>query len=410
MADKTSTVSGNTIVLENLLQKDVIMLKKNMNIIKQVANTKYTWSLSQSWDTVTVEQFPLIRWTRTWTSWANIATKWFAISSFNLVIDQVYQNWTELTKIEMKQSNLDLSSKVSTEFAYDSARDEDNFVWSFASEAYAWNVKADKAPITLDKDNVFGTFRDLKTRLSKVNAYKNEMVLFVNPDISATMEIAWFLTWTEQWAEIGLNWYRGKFAGFRTLETNQLPHVVSLTLDTIAVDTNTMTVWVLNAAWTVDDVVFTFTAASAAANPWDIAIWANVAANQVNIIDAINWTWTASAATYIAISDANRDIFTDGWVQIKWAFDSDEKVNFQSYEALEVSETFGPATDIFWVDAVLAFVADNQAINYVSQLDEFSVEKVVWATRSVITNEKVYGWAVLGENAKWLATVEIVTL
>jgi len=310
----------------------------------------------------------------------------------------------------MKQSNLDLSSKVSTEFAYDSARDEDNFVASFASEAYAWNVKADKSPITFDKDNVFNTFRDLKTRLSKVNAYKNDMVLFVNPDISATMEIAWFLTWTEQWAEIGLNWYAWKFAWFRTLETNQLPHVVSLTLDTIAVDTNTMTIWVLDADWAVQDVVFTFVWAWAAAAAWDIAIWADVAANQVNLINAINWTWTPSAATYIAISDDDRDLFTDWWVQIKWDFDADDKINIQSYEALTVSETFWPATNVFWVDAVLSFVADNQAINYVSQLDEFSVEKVVWATRSVITNERVYWWAVLWENAKWIATVEIVTL
>ena len=394
---------SNTIVLKDLLQDDVIARKDELTIIKQVANTKYEGELRGQGDTVTVEQFPLITGdikvagsTSNVRSIAgeNITLQDWTVTSYDLTVDRLYQNGVIVKDIEKIQSNLDLQSQITNSFAQASAENEDTFVASLVTQNTAALKLADKSPLTLSASNTYSSITSLSESLSVQNAY-GQRTLFISPAIKRWLKLENILDNTDTGLTSRLNGEIGKVDGFRVLETNNLPHVVKLTVDTIPTASDTMV---------VAGVTWTFVAAPS--NPGEIDIAASAAAQQAIITDAINGTGTPGATSYIEVSDADRLKMQNAGVQIATSWDSDS-VNVQSFDTLAVSETFTAATNIFGDDAVLMFATDMNSINFVSQEDQFKISNTEQAFRYNILEEKAYGGAVLGDNAKGIVTYEI---
>lgn len=403
---------ANTIITENLLQMETIRLKDKQAVIKQLANLKYQGTLRKSGDTVSVQQFPNTFGNIGGTAGADISQQDWTITKFTLTVDQTWQNGVIVKDIEEVQSNLDLQGQIANRFAYSSSDHEDQYIASLVTQAYSANILSDRSPVTLSTSNTYSTILGLKTALSKVNA-RGVRALFVSPEIHEKLLLDALLTYTEKGLEFRLNGEIGRVAGFRVFETNNLHHVIGLTMDTIPTDTDTMTLQGLeldttNGGYKAKNIVFTFVGAGAAAAAGDIAIGANVAAAQQNTIDAINLSGTAGATTYIAIAAADITALKNAFISCGTSFSSDI-VNIRSSFEMTTAETFTPATNLFGDDAVLMFACDMNAINFVGQFDRVKVTDAPLGFRMNILQEKVYKGKVLGENAKGIATVEIKT-
>jgi len=403
---------ANTIITEALLQKEVIRLKDKKTIIKQIANTKFEGQLKQQGDTVSVQTFPDTFGVVGGTAGDAIVIRDWAITKEQLTVNEVFQNGAKVKDIEEIQSNLAIRSKLAARFAYASANNEDQFVASLVTQAYADNKLQDRNPLTLTSSTTYSAVTALKRVLSQQNAFESGM-LFLSPAILEKIKLEDILDSSDKGLEIRLNGRVGKIDGFEIMETNNLPHVVTLTVDTIPVAANTMSISGLEPdtasrnGFKERAVVFTFVAAASAAVAGDIAIGANVAAAQVNLVNAINGTGTAGATTYIEIAEADRAALKNAFIKAGTTWSASDIINIQSSRTLTVAETFGPATNIFGSDATLMFAADREAINFVSQMDKFKVKDLTDSFAANILQEKVYDGIVFAENSKGLATIEI---
>ena len=405
-------MSTNTIQTEALLQAEVLRLKDKKTIIKQAANTKYEGALANQGDTVSVQTFPDIFGGIGGTAGADIAINSWAIGKEQLEITDVYQSGVDVKNIEEIQSNLNLGNQIANRFAFASANHEDQYTASFARFANSNNKIGNLAPITLSSTNTYSTYTQINQKLSENNA-EGVRMLFVSPAIKRQMKLDNILGSTDTGLGMRLRGLIGEFDGLQVMETNNLPHVKTLTVDTQITATDTMLIDGLVANTTsrvgfdTNTVTFTFKANAGATNPGDISIGADLAAAKQNIIDAINGTGTPGASTYIEMSTANRNSFKNAFISASTAFVSDV-INVQSSRTTAMTETFTAGTNIFGVDAVLSFAVDNQAINTVFQEDVFKITDAELGFRKNILQEKVYGGKVFDENAKGLATVEIV--
>jgi len=409
----TSNIAGSQIVVENLLQKEVIRLKDKKTVIKQAANTKYQGELRKQGDVVTVQQVPNMFGNIGGTAGDDITAQAWTIADYNLTVDQVYQDNRKIKGIEQIQSNLELRGQIANRIAFGSALNEDQFVASLTTQADSNNKLNNQSPATLSASNTYSNITSLKRVLSEQNAFESGM-LFVSPAIHEKMRLENILGSSDVGLNLRLNGVVGRLDGFQVMETNNLAHVRSLTIDTIGTATDTFTVTGRTAqstsgtgGFTNTSVVWTLVANGAASSAGEISIGTSAAETQANIVLAINGTGTPGASTYIDVSAANRTAMKNAMLKIS-DFSSDV-ATLQSAIYAPVAETFTAGTNVFGVDAELMFAVDREAINFVSQMDQFKVTDAQLGFYNSLLHEKAYGGAVLGDNAKGLATNEIVT-
>lgn len=407
----SSSVAGSQIVVENLLQKETIRLKDRLSRIKQVANTKYQGELRNQGDTVSVQTFPNAFGNMGGTAGGTISTPAWAIKDEQLQVTEVMQNGRKVKDIEEVQSNLNLVGRFSERFAYFSADNEDRYVASFFTDADSANKLQDKVPLTLTTSNTYSSVTSLTRVLSQNNAFASRM-LFVSPAIHEKFRLENILNSNEGGLDMRLNGLVGRLDGFSIIETNNLPHATTLTVDTQVTATDTLTIPALIqdtsgiAGYVTSNVVWTFTAAASAASPGDIALGASLALTQANIVDAINGTGTPGASTYIDVSAADRVALKNLFINAG-AFDASDIATIRTSVTTAFAETFTAGTNIFGADAVLMTAVDNEAINAVFQMDKFKVKDLDDAFSANILQEKIFGGKVFDENAKGLATIEI---
>lgn len=406
-----SAVAGSQIVVENLLQRETINLKDRLTRIKQVANTKYQGDLKNQGDTVTVQTFPNAFGNMGGTAGGTISTPAWAVKDEQLQVTEVMQNGRKVKDIEEVQSNLNLTSGFSERFAYFSADNEDKYIASFFTDADSNNKLQNQSPLTLTSSNTYSSVTSLTRVLSQNNSYNSRM-LFVSPAIHEKLRLENILGSTEGGLSMRLNGLVGRMDGFEVIETNNLPHVRTLTVDTQVTATDTMTIPGLVvdttgvAGYVTSNVVWTFVAAGAAAAAGDIALGATLAATQANIVNAINGTGTPGASTYIDVSAADRVALKNLFINIS-DFSSDV-ATVRTSVTTAFTETFTAGTNIFGSDAILMTAVDKEAINAVFQMDKFKVKDLNDAFSANILQEKIYGGKVFDENAKGIATIEII--
>lgn len=401
---------ANTIIVKDLLQAEVIRRKDRLTVIKQVANTKYQGELRKQGDTVTVQQFPLLSGNVGGTAGGDITLSDWAIADFDLVVSEVYQNGAIVKDIEEVQSNLQLRGQIAQSFAKSSDINEDQYISSLSTQAYSANKLNNQAPLTLSSSNTYSAVTAMSRALAEANDEEVMKMLFVSPAIKQQMKLEGILNSTEMGLDMRLRGEIGEIDGFRVMETRNLTKTRILTMDTIPTADDTLTIQgrvkdTTNGGLKDEDVTFTFVASASAAG--DVALGANVAASQANLILAINGTGTEGTGTYIDVSAAKRTALKNAFVKIG-AFASDI-ASIQSAFLMAPTETFTPATNLFGAEAELMFATGNNAINYVSQLDQTKVTDVESGFRSNILQERVYGGAILGDNAKGIVTSEIAT-
>lgn len=409
----SSIVAPNSIVVENLLSKFVIELKNKKHVIMQVANKQFEGELRQQGDTVTVQQVPNMFGNIGGTAGDEIAESGWAIASFQLQITEVYQQRRKIRDIEEVQSNLSLDGQLTQKIAYASANNEDQFVASFFTDAFADNKVNDQSPVTLSASNTYANVTSVTQVLETQNAEGN-FVLFVSPRIKRWMKLENILDSTEKGLGMRLNGEVGTMDGHRVLMTNNLPHVRTLTIDTnpTAGDTFTVTGRTEDATtstggYTNTSIVFTFVAAGTAAAAGEISLGATAADTQANVVNAVNGTGTAGASTYIDVSAANRTALKNAFINLS-SFSSDV-ATLRTAVYAPVAETFTAGTNVFGADAELMTAVDNNSINVAIQMDKFKITDGEKSFSRSLLQEKVYGGAVLGENAKGIATCEVAT-
>lgn len=253
----------------------------------------------------------------------------------------------------------------------------------------------------------------MKQALEEQNA-DTDVILFISPAIASKFRLENILDSADQGLDIRLNGEVGRFDGFKVAKTNNLPHVRTLTVDTQVTAGDTFTIAGSESqstsgtgGFTARNVTFTFVAAGAAAAAGEIALGATKAATQQNIIDAVNGTGTPAAATYIELAAADRKALSNGFTNLG-AFASD-KATLRTALYSPATETFTAGTNVFGADAVLMAAVSQNAISFVGQMDKFKITDAETGFFSRVLQEKVYGGAVLGENAKGIATNEVAT-
>lgn len=401
---------ANTIIVKDLLQAEVIRRKDRLTVIKQVANTKYQGELRKQGNTVTVQQFPLLSGNVGGTAGDDITLSDWAIADHDLVVSEVYQNGAIVKDIEEVQSNLMIRGQIASSFAKSSDINEDQYISSLTTQAYSANKLNNQAPLTLSTSNTYSAVTSMSRALAEANDEDMMKMLFVSPAIKQAMKLEGILNSTDIGLEMRLRGEIGEIDGFRVMETRNLTKVRILTMDTKPTADDTLTIQgrvkdTVNGGLKDEDIVWTFVASATSAG--DVAIGANVAASQANLIAAINGTGTEGTGTYVDVSAAKRTGLKNALVKIG-AFASDI-ATIQSAFLMSPTETFTASTNIFGAEAELMFATGNNAINYVSQLDQTKIADAEGGFRSNILQERVYGGAILGDNAKGIVTSEIAT-
>jgi len=411
-----SNLAGANIYLENILSPGVINKRNQKVKISQMANKDLRSSLTYG-DVVSVQTVPRMFGNVGGTAGGTIATNRPPINAGQLTINHVYQNGAVVKRLEEVQSNLSLGSDFTSEFVDASALSEDQHVASFVTQADVNNKINDKAPVTLASTNTYRQFVNLASALKRNNAFKNPAV-FINPEIEGWLMLEGILNSSNMGLEKRLNGEVGQLSGMRVITTNDLPHVRTITTTAATVATNTFSLpgqaqdTTGKEGYVLNDVTFTFTAAASAAAAGDIALGATDAITRQNIVDAINGTGTPGASTYIEIAAADRTSLKNAFVQIS-AYDAANKATITGFGGTFnltfpiTTQTFGGSDGISTTDASLMFALDNKVIDIVTQFDEMKVEPSPDGFSYKILHEAVSGGAVIGENAKGLATAEV---
>jgi hypothetical protein len=401
---------ANTIIKENLLQRELIRQLDKNRVISAWANRKYQKQLTQQGDTVTVQEFPRLRGQRGGTAGAEITEQDWAINSHQLTVNQVLQDNRPIKDIEKVQSNIDLHGQVAGQFSYAISQSHENHI---ALKAVLGASSANEVnagtPTTVTAGNSYGIVESLRVKLANQDVY-DSCALFVNPQTSSYIRQSGIfdgyvmgLMERRKGMIPTMNGLQGELSGFAIYETNNLPFRQSLTLDTVptADDTLTVTLYDIETE-TSTDIVFKFVASPT--DPGDIDIKGSAALQQAAVIAAI--TGGAGAGTdYIEVSAANRKLLTEYEVSLG-TFASDVGL-FTANRQITLSETFTAATNIFGDAGLVLFAVDKEAINFVDQMTKLKTTDAENGFFSRVLYESVYQAEVLGRNSRRIATLDV---
>ena len=422
---------ANTIVVVDRLQRELIALKEERKVISQFANTDFEGTIRQAGDTVRIQQVPFLRGdvvasgsttAARAASGETIATQDWAVESFTLPITEVYNEGILIKDIEEIQSNITLQDKFAERMAEASRQVEDQFVASLFTDAASRNKLQDKNPLTLSDTNTYSAVTSLTEALENSNAY-GEAVVLVSPSIHRRFRLENILDSSSLGLDTRYNGMIGMLDGFRVVQTNNLPHVRTLTVDTqpTANDTFVLTGLIKDSSATQQNAgryrsqTVTFTFVAAPSNPGEIDIGATLADTQANIINAINGTGTPGATSYIELTAANRAALRNAFTQVTdTAFNASDQITIRNSGgpfggALAYTETFTAGTNVFGSDAVLMTAMLPNSIYFAAQMDQLKLEtESTGGMFARLLHEKVYGGSLVGENTLGVSTIEVI--
>lgn len=214
---------ANTIIRPTIFAKEVIRNRDIKNVFFNYVNSAYTGELKAQGNTVTVQTLPTLSFTTGGTAGDAITATAFAITSENLVINQVAQLAVQLKDIEMVQSNLSLEQKVGERFAEAEARLLDVVIRDFILNDVDSKIPSGNklTTITASKTTVFEAIEALKVVLATNNVTDN-LVLFVAPIIGSYLRQSGVLDNTDTGFMVRQKGALGIISGFKVIETNAL--------------------------------------------------------------------------------------------------------------------------------------------------------------------------------------------
>lgn len=384
---------ANTIITKDKLQAETTRKFDNKNEIFNWANTKYTGTLKQSGDTVTVQTIPNTTYSHNVTAGADMTATDFAITDSDLTIDKAAQFMRNIKNIEQIQSNLDLQSKLTERMSDEEANVMDRYTASFVHSALAANQEnAAGTPVALTKTNVEAQIELMRVNLAEQNAF-NEAALFVDPSVHSLLRQSSNYTGFSDGMMVRKNGVVGEYAGFKLIETNNLPYVNRLSMATEPTADDTVV---------IQGVTFTFKAVPSAAGEVDLG--GSAAVSQANLVAAINGGSGAGTA-YIALDAADRETLLNYGITAG-DFAADVSI-VTANRTFTTAETFTDGTDSWGTLAKKIFAMDKDAIHVVRQESVMDIRQSVTGFNYNLMSEFVYGGALLGDNANAITTNEI---
>ena len=384
----------NTIIVKDLLMKDVVRNLDKKASIFPVANQQYTGDLKQQWDTVTVQTLPSFDMDLGQTAWDDITVEDWAITSDDLTVDQVFTKALKIKDLEAIQSNLSLRSQLTSRLAESMARAFDQFVAQLAMlNVNSSNALVPWVPATETSSTTFATVESMRVKLEEQNV--EAAWLFVNPAFKSLLVQSSAFDNTDTWAWIAIKWKVWQMWSFTVVMTNNLPYRIKLSIagwDVSPNDTLTLTIWGTAIVWT-------YVASPTAA--WDIDIWGTATITWVNTVAAINWTTPGSL--YVEVSAANRKLMTNALVTATtvsaWIWHITAAKSITTAESMDNTTLWSAWRVLIWMDSF--------SVNFVKQLDWFKIKDAEKWFYSRLLIENAYWWAVFTENAKRIVTKDI---
>lgn len=383
------------------LTKEVIMnLDPKKTIAKYAQNTMLEGQLRKEGDTVRVQNLPDVEWNKGGTAGADITASSFAITQESLTISDTFQINEEITDLQEVQYNRILMSDITSRIAEGQARVQDKYVAAMVRDANASNQFNEATPLAVTVANSLTTVEQLRVALEdqNVDVGAGDVGLFISPNFASLLRQGNWLTNTEAGVDVNIKGYLGRCSGMNIYQSNLLPSVVNLTMDTQPTANDTLT---------INGITWTYVAAGNAAAAGEIALTGSLAGDQANLINAIMGTGTAGAATYVDVSAANRTALENLDIYVGTFASNVAKITASS--TLTVSETFTAVTNIFGTVGKLAFAIKKGAINIAYQLNKMKVTEATQGFRSNILGEMVAGRKVFATDAKKIATTRIVS-
>ncbi len=231
---------SNLIITPQIFAKEVIRNRDRKNVFAVHTNRDYEWEIKKAGDTVRVQTLPTLNFTAqsitgagdftnsdvgTGPGWV-ISASDFQITLENLVINKYSPLRVTLTKHEMTQSNLDLTSKVAARFAEAEARliDEqvrDQILVTQVADIPAANKINSGSPVTLTKTNVFEEIEKMRVALAEQNV-TDSLCLFVSPSAQSLLLQSGILDNSDLGLETRFKGYIGMISGVKVYVTNAL--------------------------------------------------------------------------------------------------------------------------------------------------------------------------------------------
>jgi len=168
--------------------------------------------------------------------------------------------------------------------------------------------------------------------------------------------------------------------GFGLRLSNNLYYTATLTTSVIPVAGNTVT---------VNGVVFTARASGAATGAGGFSIGANAAAATVNLVAAINGTGTPGVATYIDLSDEDRQLLDAAGIV---ATDNTTDIGIIGFGDIVVAETITDAADVWSAQYQYALSGIVGSIDLVTQVSP----NVVFRDAQLRLGKYVHPWMLFG--------------
>lgn len=291
--------------------------------------------------------------------------------------------------------------RASKQASFALARELDQHVLSTGIAGVATGNTVSGGTLTITSSNVFDKVAEARGILSENNAVDGEMFMVCNPTITAKISQAGVVNGFKLSDDVqmkGISQFFGEYDGFKIYESNDLPTSVTLTIATIPVAAETIT---------VHGVVLTAAASGAATAAGEFSIGANAAAAVVNIVLALNGTGTPGATTYRDFSAENRrKLQAAGLVATAT---SATVTTIASTGAIRGAETLTAAADVFGTETTSVLFGRVGAISCARQMgpDVYFKEEPKQLGHNMIAHQ-LYGDAVFSRDAFRLAKMTVV--
>ena len=397
---------ANTIIVANLLQKEIIRYLDKNRVMTPWANRKYEKDLKEQGDTVTVQTFPDLDPHRGGTAGSDITDQDWAITSENLTVKELVRDSRIIKDNEEVRSNLKIRSKISNRYAYALSQVHERHVGITAAlGAYADNKLYDGAPVTLTKATVYAAIEEMMVALEDQNAGENP-ALFADPKTISYIKQSGMLDgFVEGYNQRKTKGLKGEISGFTLYKTTNLPCKIDLQMATNPSDGDTITVNITNLAKVTTAMVITFKTSAVAAGQCDIG--ANIAATQANLVKMINGSGVGDGTDYFEFSTAQRALLTKVEA-FAGAFASDA-MPLTLNNKVTVAETFTDATDTWGTVGLVMIAMDMEALNFVDQFTKFKINPPTSndGFYAKMQYESVFQAKVFEGNDRRIATYEI---
>lgn len=226
----------NGINKEAQLSARVAVLLQEPTPWEDMANTDYQWEISESWDTVRVQNFPTIEWNViSWDvqeeGWENIPVTDWSLGKSSITVNKVANINLKIKDIEKELSNLNIEKGLLFSLSQGNKRVRSRYIRDLAI-AWAWSELGTSASkITVTDATVLKVVMDMGVKLDNLSVPADSRFLFAKPDLCALAVQSKAFDGTNITAEMRKAWYIGEFGWFKFIKDSTITDDLAVACD-----------------------------------------------------------------------------------------------------------------------------------------------------------------------------------